>query len=56
MLNQKLYTVKEVAEMIKVKPLTIYRMIESGKLKALQVGTITRIAESDLMSIIKRKE
>lgn len=34
----RLYRVKAVAEMFDVHPSTIYRAIESGKLRALRIG------------------
>lgn len=37
------YSVKDVAEALGVKPLTIYRLIKAGKLQALKVGRAVRI-------------
>ena len=42
------YTVKEVAEMLKLNIVTIRRHIESGKLKAIKVGSVWRITEEEL--------
>ncbi|MCL1897297.1 MAG: helix-turn-helix domain-containing protein [Micrococcales bacterium] len=47
------YTVAEVAQMMRVSPMTIYRLIRSGELRALRVGHSYRVpAESleDFMS------
>ena len=46
---EKLYTIKQVAEMFSVHPNTVRRWIKQGKLKTikLEVGT-ERITESEL--------
>ena len=49
---QKLYTIQEVAEMLKVSKKTIYRYIKCGKLKATKIGQ-WRIKEEDLNKLIK---
>lgn len=48
---QKLYKVEEVAEILKVSKKTIYRMIKSGKLKAVKVGQ-WRIKKEDLNKLL----
>lgn len=48
MISQKYYTVKEVADMLRVDPRTIRKAIDTGKLKASMVGREYRIAEKDL--------
>lgn len=42
------YTIKEVAEMLKVAYLTVYRWIKSGKLFSFKVGKQYRIKKKDL--------
>lgn len=36
--HEMLYTVKEVAEMLKVSPEAVTRLIRTGKLKAIKIG------------------
>lgn len=48
-------TVKEVAKILKVHPITIYRWTERGKLKAVRIGRSIRIREKDLHNLIKPK-
>jgi excisionase family DNA binding protein len=44
---EKILTIKEVAQMLRVSSRTIIRYIESGKLKASKIG-VWRIKESDV--------
>lgn len=48
-----LLTVKQVAILLKVHPLTIRRYINEGKLKAVRVGENVRISQTDLQSFSK---
>ena len=48
----KYLKVKEVAEELRVSKRTIFRYIESGKLKAVKVGQ-WRIKRSDLNKLLK---
>lgn len=43
-----LLTVAEVAEMLRVSEMTIYRLIKSGELRALQIGKSYRLREDDV--------
>ena len=45
-----LLTVRQVAILLKVHPLTIRRYINEGKLKAIKVGNNVRISQTDLNS------
>jgi excisionase family DNA binding protein len=45
---EKLYTKKEVAEILHCSIATIHRRISSGELKAVKNGRIVRIPESEL--------
>ena len=49
----KLYTLKEVAEILKVTKQTIYNYIKSGRIKATKYGKEYRITEKDLNTLIK---
>lgn len=48
-----LLTVGEVAEVMRVSNMTVYRLIKSGQLAALRVGKNYRIRESDLQKYLK---
>lgn len=41
-------TVSEVAVLMRVSNMTVYRLIKSGALKAVQVGNRYRVKESDV--------
>ena len=46
-------TVAEVAEMMRVSNMTVYRMVESGKLPAVRFGRSYRIPESAMAAVIE---
>ncbi|WP_027132838.1 helix-turn-helix domain-containing protein [Geminicoccus roseus] len=48
MLTQPLLTVREVAEMLKLKESTIRQMIISGRLRAIKFGREWRVTRDDL--------
>lgn len=48
MKEEKYYSIEEVAAMLKVVYLTVYRWIQTGKLTAYKAGKQYRIKESDL--------
>ncbi|HVE76595.1 MAG TPA: helix-turn-helix domain-containing protein [Actinomycetota bacterium] len=41
-------TVSEVARLMRVSNMTVYRLIRSGSLRAVQVGNRYRVRESDV--------
>ena len=47
-----LLTVAEVAEVLRVSNMTVYRLIKSGELSALRVGKNYRIRESELEAFL----
>ena len=51
-------TVKEVAKELKLHPITVYRLIQRGELKAIRLGKRQgiRIDEADLKNFIKSKK
>jgi len=53
MTEEKYYTIEEVAEMLKVVYLTVYRWIQDGKLKAYKAGKQYRIKKEDLDGLVK---
>ncbi len=59
MINEQYYTIEEVARMLKVAYLTVYRWIQSGKLEAYKAGKQYRVKKEDLDSFVtsyKRKK
>ena len=46
-------TVAEVADLMRVSNMTVYRMVESGKLPAVRFGRSYRIPESALAAAIE---
>lgn len=48
----RLMTVKEVAERLRVKPLTVYRLIWDNKLDVLSVGRQYRITEQQVDDLL----
>lgn len=44
----RLFTVGEVASMLRVSNMTVYRLIKSGEMPALRVGKNYRIRASDV--------
>ena len=52
MMTDQYYTIEEVAEMLKVVYLTVYRWIQDGKLVAFKAGKQYRISKLDLNHFI----
>lgn len=50
---EPLYTVKEVAKILRTNPSTIYELINSGQLPGLKLGSI-KIRGSDLERFIEK--
>ncbi|MBM3211137.1 helix-turn-helix domain-containing protein [Candidatus Poribacteria bacterium] len=46
--KEMIYTTNEVAEILKVTPLTIRRLVGNGKLKACKVGRLLRFRLTDI--------
>ncbi|EGD51739.1 DNA binding domain protein, excisionase family [Thermoanaerobacter ethanolicus JW 200] len=49
----KFYTVKEVAELLKVNIHTVYRWVREGRLPAIKIGDLVRIPESELNKFLE---
>lgn len=49
-------TVQEVASMFKVNPMTVYRMISDGRLKAFKFGNQWRIKKSIVKNLEKIRQ
>lgn len=54
--KQTIYTVKEVAEMLKVHFQTILAYIKDGKLKAMKIGKGYRISKKDLDDFLEKSK
>lgn len=51
---EKYLTPKEVAAILVVSKMTVYRMIGSGELNAVQIGTQFRISDRSLRALLER--
>lgn len=51
--QDKLYTLQEVADILRVSRQTLYNNIGKGKLQATKVGKEYRITEAQLQGILK---
>jgi len=56
MTDEQYYTIEEVAKMLKVAYLTVYRWIQSGKLVAFKAGKQYRVKKEDLDRFITSYE
>jgi len=52
-MEEKYYTPQEIASMLKVAYMTVYRWIRAGKLQAYQVQKQYRIREADFKKFMK---
>lgn len=50
----KFLTIAEVASMMRVSKMTVYRIVHSGELPAVRVGRSFRVTEQDVNAYIKR--
>ena len=53
-LERAFYTVKELAELLRVSPLTIYRLAVKGELASYKIGRAIRIRKTDYESFLRR--
>lgn len=54
-ITDQYYTIKEVAKMLKVAYLTVYRWIQNGKLNAYKAGKQYRIKNKDFKNFMINK-
>jgi len=47
-------TVAEVADLMRVSTMTVYRMVHSGELPAMRFGRSFRVPESAVLAVIQR--
>ena len=52
MIDEQYYTIEEVAKMLKVAYLTVYRWIQDGKLPSVKAGKQYRINKADLNNFL----
>ena len=50
--QMRFLTVGEVAQMMRVSPMTVYRLVHSGELPAVRFGRSFRIPESAVSNIV----
>jgi excisionase family DNA binding protein len=48
-------TVNEVADLLRVSRMTVYRLIKEGQLKALRVGRSYRLREDDVDEYLSKR-
>jgi len=46
--NSRFLTVQEVADLVRVSTMTVYRLIKAGDLPAVRVGRSFRVREQDV--------
>lgn len=51
--EEQYYTIKEVAEILKVAYLTVYRWVKDGKIDAYKLGKEYRIKKVDLDNFVE---
>jgi excisionase family DNA binding protein len=51
----RLLTVNEVADLLRVSRMTVYRLIKEGSLKALRVGRNYRLREDDVDEYLRKR-
>jgi excisionase family DNA binding protein len=54
-LGERLLTVAEVADTMRISNMTVYRLIKSGQLGAVRVGKNFRIRESDVDRYLRER-
>jgi len=55
MVDDKYYTLKEVASLLKVTYMTVFRWVKGNKVKAVKAGKQYRIRQEDLNDFINVK-
>jgi len=53
--DEKFYTIKEVAELLKVSDGGVRKWLKTGKLKGIKLGRIWRIKKSDLDEFVNER-
>lgn len=53
--RSRLLTPAEVAELLRVSSMTVYRLIKSGELRAARIGKSYRISEDDVDAYLQAR-
>jgi len=53
--DERFYTIKEVAELLKVSDGGVRKWLKTGKLKGIKLGRIWRIKKSDLEEFVNER-
>lgn len=51
--DSRFLTVQEVADLMRVSSMTVYRLIKSGDLRAVRVGRSFRVREDDVNTYLE---
>ena len=51
----RLLTVNEVADLLRVSRMTVYRLIRTGEMSSLRVGRSYRLREEDLHTYLRER-
>lgn len=54
MANKEFYKTAELAEILEVNIMTIYRYIKAGKINAYKIGKEYRVAKEDFSAFLKK--
>lgn len=49
----RLYTTEQVAKLLQIHPLTVLKYINSGKLRAVKLGRVYRVTETNLQKFLE---
>ena len=49
----RLYTTDQVAKLLQIHPLTVLKYIGSGKLRAVKLGRVYRVTETNLQKFLE---
>lgn len=56
MKKEQYYSIEEIAKMLKVAYLTVYRWVQAGKLEAIKAGKQYRVKKNDLDKFVTSYE
>jgi len=55
-MNEEFFTLHEVAKLLKISYMTVFRWVKAGKLEAYQIGKQYRIKQSTLDKFLEKKK